>query len=74
MFHYLFVYYSLEIENWPQARSLCDACIGEHNKFFHGREVASTIVRVWNRELKIWQKIKVTVGHYCQKDYINRSN
>ena len=72
MFHYLFVYFSLEIDNWPQARSLCDACIGEHdNKVFHGSAAASTIVRVWNRQLKTWQKIKVTVGYYCQKAYVN---
>ena len=72
MFHYLFVYYSLEIENWPQARSQCNACIGEYeNKVLHSKAAASTIVRVWNRQLKIWQKIKVTVGYYCKKAYVN---
>ena len=54
MFHYLFLYYSLEIENWPQARSLCDACIGEFDEnVYHLKAAASTIVRVWNRQLKI---------------------
>ena len=50
MSHFLFVYYSLEINNWPQARLLCDACIGEHDKFFHESAASSTIVRVWNCE------------------------
>ena len=47
MFHYLFVYYSLEIENWPQARSLCDACIGEFDEnVYHLKAAASTVVRL----------------------------
>ena len=26
---------------------------------------ASTLVTVWNNQIKQWQKIKVTVGLYC---------
>ena len=63
----MYVCCSLYIISWPQARTLRNGCTFQNQTFLHEHAAASTVVRVWNHQLKIWQKIKVTVGHFCQK-------
>jgi len=42
-------------------------CVGEYeNRDLHVTQPATTIITVWNSEIGMWQKIKVTVGYFCR--------
>ena len=66
----MFLFFSISLVNWPQSYFVCENCIGLANYthlFHHNALAAATVVKVYNPNLKEWQKIKVVVGYFCAK-------